>query len=237
MVDDLLASLNRQIREEVLENYLTERHLVTLQIEEVNRQAAGVRDHAQKTGRRLNRLFYLSLHSEEQAELLAYLKVEPASFWDDCCRRSFSRRVRLIRVRALTDRAKFRKLFLEAYKRLYCWMAQYRDTFISLEAECRAVNTNISAFHRNFDLLTILHFLKNLDSGTETMKQFLGENFTAKELASVDKKLYIKPLNFSELKIPYPLPLPDPPMAEPHLTKLANTIFSKYHDQVRLLMR
>ncbi len=66
------------------------------------------------------------------------------------------------------------------------------------------------AFSKNFDLLSILGFLKSLDIGDLERKHFLGENFTAEELASVDQKLYIGAIKFEELRVPAPLTLPKP---------------------------
>jgi hypothetical protein len=236
MDEDLISSLTRQIREDIVQNYLTERRLIRLQIEDIENQAEGTRMQAHRTGRRLNRLVHVMIHPEMVKKLHALLKVSEPSFWNDCSHEKFSRGVRFIRVRALTDKGKFRKLVSEAYHHLYRRMEKYREAYEELEGQCRAVNSNIKQFQQNFDLLSMLSFLKGLDTGSLEKKHFLGENFTAEELASVDQTLYIGPIRFETLQVPAPLPLPKPEAVEFSLTELANEVYRKYQKSVQRLL-
>jgi len=236
MEDDLISSLTRQVKEEVIENYLTERRIVGLQIEDIEAQAEEARFQALKTGRRLSRLAYLMVQPEMLKKLLDLLNISSPSFWNDCLEKKFSRGIRLIRVRALTDKGKFRKLLLEAYNRLYRWMENYRKVYEELNAECRAVNMNIDKFQKNFDLLTILNFLKSLDPTALERKHYLGENFTAEELSSVDRTLYLHPIRFENLEVPAPPALPEPEAIESALSDLANEIYRRYQDQIKGIM-
>jgi hypothetical protein len=233
MDDDLICSLTHQIKEDILENYLTERRLVSLQIEDVEKEAEGARERAVRAGRRLNRMVHLMIHPEMVRKLYTLLKVPQPSFWSGCSEKKLSRRIRFIRVRALTGKSKFRKLIIESYHRLYQWMERYRETYEGLCVQCRAVNSNIKHFNQNFDLLTILSFLKSLDIHTLERKQFLGGNFTAEELASVDHKLYIGPIRFEELQVPAPLILPKIESVDSSLTELANEVYRKYQEHVQ----
>jgi hypothetical protein len=236
MDEDLISSLTRQIREDIIQNYLTERRLIRLQIEDIEKQAAVLKTRAFRSGRRLNRLVHLMIHPEMAKKLYTLLSVPQPSFWSDCSQAKFSRGVRFIRVRALTDRAKFRKLVVEAYSRLYRWMDRYREAYEELSAQCRAVNSNIKHFQENFDVLTMLSFLRNLDTGDLERKQFLGENFTAEEMASVDLKLYIGPIRFEDLQVPVPLSLPKPESVDFHVTELAHEVYQKYQRSVQRLL-
>jgi hypothetical protein len=177
------------------------------------------------------------IHPEMVKKLFTLLKVPQPSFWNDCSQEQFSRGVRFIRVRALTDRGRFRKLVLEAYLRLYRRMRSYGETYEEMNALCRAVNSNIKHFQGNFDLLTMLSFLKSLDTCTLERKHFLGENFTAEELASVDQTLYIGLIKFEELQIPAPLLLPKPEQVEAPMTELAYEVYRKYQKHVRRLLQ
>lgn len=237
MDEDLIASLTCQVREDLIQNYLTERRLIGLQIEEVENQAAEAKRQARRTGRRLNRLVHLMIHPEMVKKLFTLLEVPQPSFWSDCSQEQFSRGVRFIRVRALTDRGRFRKLVLEAYLRLYRRMKRYGETYEELNGLCRAVNSNIKHFQGNFDLLTMLSFLKSLDTCTLERKQFLGGNFTAEELASVDQKLYIGLIKFEELQVPVPLLLSKPEQVEAPMTELAHEVYGKYQRHVRRLLQ
>lgn len=236
MEDDLICSLTRQVKEEVIENYLTERCIVGLQIEDIQRQAEEMRLQASRTGIRLSRLAYLMTHPEMIQKLVQLLRIPPDSFWTDFANRKFTKSVRFIRVRAFTDRGKFRKLVLEAYDRLYTWMEEYRKAHANLIEECKAVNSNIAKFQKNFDLLTILNFLKSMDTHELERKQFLGENFTADELASIDQKLYLPPIALEGFDIPQPLSLPHPDSMESSLEALAAEVFRKHEASVRSLL-
>ncbi|NSW85505.1 MAG: hypothetical protein HPY84_04190 [Syntrophobacteraceae bacterium] len=236
MEDDLISSLTRQVKEEVIENYLQERRILELQIEDLHKQADQLLSCAHNTGRRLSRLAYLMIHPEMMSRLVNILKIPPSSFWSACMEAVFSRRVQFIRVRALTERARFRKLMIEAYSRLYRMMEIYRQKHESLRAECRAVNRNIEKFQKNFDLLTILSFLRTLDMQGLERKNVLGENFTPAEMASLDQKLYVRPVAFESLAVPEPLVLPRTEVMETILSNLAQEIYLKHKKQVRRLL-
>ena len=237
MEDDLISSLTHQVKEEVVENYLTERRLLELQTEDLAGLTEETKFHALRTGRRLSRLGYLVIHSEMQERLLQLLKIPEPSFWSDCVKQQFSRGVRFIRVKAFTDKAKFRKLFLESYTRFYKRMETYQKSYDNLKAECQAVNSNIKRFQKNFDLLTMISFLKSLDTVTLERKVFLGENFTAQELASVDEKLHLNLVSFEQLDVPQPLLLPKPERIEEPLSELAVNIYRKFQADVKRIMQ
>jgi hypothetical protein len=237
MEDDLIAGLTHEVKEDVIQNYLMERRILELQIENLQEQARRVREHAAKSGLRLARLGFLMISPEMLERLKALLQLREPGYWMQHVERSFNRGVRFIRVRAFRERIKFRKLILEAYHRLYTWMHMYRKAHEELEAECRAVNKNIESFHQNYDLLSILSFLRSLDTSAIEQKQYLGENFTPEEMASVDQKLYIRPIDFSRLDVPAPHPLPGEGAIEEGLTALANAIYTRYENQARGLMQ
>lgn len=237
MEDDLISGLTRQVKEEVVENYLTERRLLDLQMEELAEQAEETKSRALKTGRRLTRLAFLVIHTEMREKLLQLLRIPPESFWSDCVKQQFTRGVRFIRVKAFTDKAKFRKLFLESYARLYKRMESYQKSYDGLKAECQAVNDNIRHFQKNFDLLTILNFLKSLDTVTLERKVFLGENFTSEEMSSIDQKLHVNPVPFEKLNVPQPIELPKLERIEEPLGELAVNVYRKFQTDVKRIMQ
>jgi hypothetical protein len=235
--DDLISSLTRQVKEDVIENYLRERKLAFLQIESLQWQAGMARACAGTAARCLTRLAYLTIHPEMAAKLSDALCVPAGSHWSRCLEQGLPGKLQLIRVRGLTEKSKFRKLVLESYVRLDAWMEKYRKAYEDLQTECRAVNRNIIAFQNNFDLLAILGFLRNLDTVTLEKKLVMGENFTAEELASLDQKLYIRPMTFEELNVPAPLLLPKTGEIERLLSDLADEIYRKHPSEVRRVMR
>lgn len=236
MEDDLISSLTRQVKEEVIENYLTERCIVGLQIEEIQNRAEGLKNKAAQTGVRLSRLTHLMTHPDMTQRLLDVLGVPPDSPWMTAADRRFNRGAQYIRVRAFTNKGRFRKLVLEAYQRFYSWMEDYRKAYDELIQDCRAVNQNISRFQKNYDLLTILSFLKSMDTRELERKQYLGDNFTADEMASIDQKLYLPPIDIGRFGLPEPLSLPTPAAAENALETLASEVYRKYETSVRKLL-
>ncbi len=236
MEDDLVISLTRQVKEEVIENYLLERRLIDLQIEHLNMQAEETRRLAWTVERRLARLFFLMIHSDMQRRLREILGMGAGS-WDAGTNVTFTRKVPLIRVRALTQKRKFRKLLLESYSRLHYWMEKYREHYEDLASERLAVNRNIDTFQKNFDLLSILNFLRNLDMQGIERKKILGNNFTAKEMAELDNNLYIRPVSMEILDVPAPLDIPEPGSVQGKLSDLAEEIFQRHGEDVKKFLK
>jgi prefoldin subunit 5 len=237
MEDDLVTSLTRQVKEEVIENYLMERRLIELQIEHLDTRAAEIRKMAWTVGLRLARLSSLMIHPDMQSRLQQLLAMSSRHFWIACLNVKFKRKVRLIWVRALTKKAKFRKVILESYSRLFYRMRQYKEQYEELTNECSAVNSNINSFQKNFDLLSILNFLRNLDMRGIERKKILGDNFTAMEMAELDKNLYISPVSMEKLNAPAPLDLPEVGSIRGELDNLAEEIFERYREQVKKILR
>ena len=237
MEDDLITALTRQVKDEVVENYVRERRIVELQIEHVAKLAEEVRAGARAAGMRLSRLGFLMMHPDMQQQLQCVLGIPESSYWAGCMEGKFPRSVRFIRARGLTGRVRFRKLVIESYARLCLWMSRYKKGFEELTAECAAVNLNIATFQRNFDLLAILSFLRNLDVQSIERKQILGGNFTAKEMASLDTTLFIRPLSIESMNVPAPLDLPAPAQIEPQIAALADALFTNSEKEVRAVLR
>ena len=237
MEEDLVTSLTRQVKEEVIGNYLLERRLIELQIEHINTQAAEIQRLARVVGQRLARLSSLMIQPDMQSRLQDLLGMGSCYFWVGCLNAKFKRRVRLIWVRALTKKVKFRKVILESYSRLHYRMTQYKEQYEELTNECSAVNRNIDSFQKNFDLLSILNFLRNLDTSGIERKKILGDNFTATEMAELDKNLYISPVSMEKLDVPAPLDLPESGSIREILSNLAEEIFQRYGEEVKKILR
>ncbi|MHC1729007.1 MAG: hypothetical protein AB9866_23930 [Syntrophobacteraceae bacterium] len=237
MEDDLILGLTRQVKEEVIENYVLERRILELQIEHLRGQAGEAIAYAGSAGKRLARLSFLMIRPEMKVRLQGVLGISKDCYWAACIDERLSRKLSLIEVRALTQKGKFRKLIVESYFRFDAWMREYRVQHEELAAECAAVNSNIASFQKNFDLLAILNFLRNLDLPSIEKKRILGDNFTAREMAELDKNLYIKPVSFEGLSVPAPLDLPATRLTEKKLAGLADEIYLKYREEAKKLLR
>jgi hypothetical protein len=233
MEDDLIASLTRQVKEEVIENYVRERRLVDLQLDDIREQSREARLRAEVTGWRFTRLSHLMISDEMRRKLADLLSVPEPSFWAVYLRRKLPRSIPILRVSGFTHKSRFRKLVLESYRRFHLWMEKYRAVYEQLAGDVRAVNVNIDVFQKNFDLLSILAFLRNLDMQAIEMKKVLGQNFTPLELASLDQKLYVKPVVLERLDVPAPLTLPGQGAMASAISALAAEVYEKHSVQVK----
>jgi hypothetical protein len=236
MDEDLVCSLTRQVKQEVVENYLLERRLIELETEHLNSLAGAAIKQAHAVGLRLARVSSLMIEPEMRRRLDEMLGLDPSSYWCSCLEERFRGQVRFISARALTKSAKFRKLVLESYNRLYSWMSQYEKAYTQMIEECAAVNRNIEGFQKNFDLLCIVNFLRGLDTVGIERKKILGENFTAQEMAALDQNLYIRPISVAKFNVPPPLHLPAPEAIRGKLSALADQVFARYPEKIRKIL-
>lgn len=237
MQDDLVASLTRQVKEEVVENYVRERRLLELQIEHLKDLARQTHSRALETGKGLGRLARLAVRPEMREKLFAILGVEEKGcFWSGFFDGAEPAGAERLEVRALTRRGRFRKLVFQSYARLFEAMNTYRKDYDELVSELGAVNANVAVFGRNFDLLSILNFLRSLDMQALEMKRILGDNFTAREMAELDKNLYIRPVALDKLGVPLPLNLPAPRTVETAFSDFADEVYRKHGEEVREIL-
>lgn len=228
MEDDLILSLTRQVQEEVVENYLRERRLIDLQFEELDELGLKTLKKAEKTCRRFSRMGYLLVDDEFRNRWKDMAGIPEGSYWYCCLTEEFRHNTRFITVTALTHKGRFKRLVHEAYKRLVERMAEYKKLFETLQQEIAAVNLNIQTFHRNFDILTIIQFLKSMDVVELEKKKFLGGNFSPEELTSIDQAMYFKPAKLERWNPPPPLDLPSHELIEKQIDHLASDVYSRY---------
>lgn len=208
-----------------------------LQIEELHGMAVATRDRAAEPGEKLTRLSFLMITTEMRVRLCELLRLSNGNFWSCCLNGPFKRNVDKIKVRAFTCKGKFRKLLLESYSDFRRCMDEYAASYKDLAGERDAVNHNIESFHKNFDLLSILCFLRNLDMQGLERKKILGGNFTAAEISQLDKNLYVKPIPMAALNVPPPMDLPESSKIEEKLSGLSEEIFRKSEKEVRAILK
>ncbi|MCX7823761.1 MAG: hypothetical protein N2260_10025 [Syntrophobacterales bacterium] len=237
MEDDLILSLTRQVQEEIVENYLRERRLIDLQLEELDELGVKTLKKAQKTCHRFSRIGYLLVDNEFRNRWRIMVGISEDSYWCGCLTEEFRHNTRFITVTALTHKGRFKRLVHEAYKRLIERMAEYRKLYETLQQQIRAVNLNIETFHRNFDLLTIIQFLKSMDVVELERKKFLGGNFSPEELTSIDKAMYFKPAKIERWNPPSPFDLPSHELIERQLDHLASEVYTRYGWHLRTIVK
>jgi len=238
MQDDFISSLTREVKEEVVQNYLYERRLIEEQIlyaEELAEHAAQLQE---MLCCRFARMYDLLFEAGFINEFVNILGLKEPPFNDRIDKDSKYRKdLRSIKVRGLTDKARFRKLALEAYQRLVIWNNKYKEAHENFKEECKAVNTNLAKFKKDHDLLTIINFLKSMDVGNIVKKHFMGENFTPEELGAVEKSLDFKPVQIERFNLIPPPQLLDPDAVQKELGALANAVYAKCSDKTKALIK
>jgi len=238
MQDDIAAALTQEVKEEVIQNYLYERRLVEGQINYVKELAEHAAQLQGKLSRRFARVYDLLPEARFLNEFVRLLKVEGAPFIDRFAKApEYQEGVRFIKVRGLTERGRFKKLLLESYRRLLVWNDQYKEAYEDLEQECKAVNSNLKKFENDYDLLTILNFLKDLDVEGIERKHFLGDNFTPEEMGSIETSLRFKPIRMEQFKVIPPPSLPELNAIRRQLNTLADAIYRQGGDRARVLIK
>ena len=234
--EDFLACLTRELKDEVMERYVTERRLVELQIETLQEQAHEVQRCALEAMKRLERLGYWMIYPPLRQKLVIVLKIPDHSPWREHLVKGLSYGLHSIALGALRKRTKLREIILKAYDRLYQHMGFYTRAVKDLGAECEAVKTNVQSFENAAELPVVLSFLKGLDGCAMEKSHFLGGNFTAEELASVEQKLRFRAPSLDALDIIAPLSLPEPYRVERALTELADEIFDQHQSEAKRLI-
>ena len=238
MENDIVAALTHEVKEEVIENYLYERRLIEEQIKYVNELADHAAQLEEKLYRRFARIYEYLSEPEFVNQFVQLIGMKEALF-EARFRKdpNFRKGLRFIKVHGLTYRAKFRKLIVESYNRLLNWNSDYKKAYENLKEESKAVNKNLKKFEQNYDLLTILNFLKTMDVEEIERKHFLGDGFTPGEMASVEATMRFKPIRMEQFKL---IPAPDLPelnTIQKQLSALADHLYDQGSDRMKAFIR
>ncbi len=238
MQDDLISAMTQEVKKEVINNYLYERRLIEQQISYVKEIADHAAQLQEMLFKRFARMYNLLPKPEFINEFVFLLGLKEAPFNDRIADEpEYRKDVLFIKVRGLTDRSKFKKLLLEAYRRLCNWNNKYLEAYRNLLEECKAVNHNLKKFEDNYDLLSILNFLKGMDLEEITKKHFMGDNFAPEEMASIEKTLRFKPVSIKEFNLIPPPDLPELTDVQKQIASLANSVYDRHCNNMKTLIR
>ena len=238
MQDDLISAMTQEVKAEVINNYLYERRLIEEQITYVKELADHAAQLQEMLFKRFARMYNLLPKPEFINEFVFLLGLKEAPFKDRIADEpEYRKDVLFIKVRGLTDRSKFKKVLLEAYRRLCNWNNKYLEAYRNLIEECKAVNHNLKKFEDNHDLLTILNFLKGMDLEEITKKHFMGDNFAPEEMASIEKTLRFKPVSIKQFNLIPPPGLPELTDVRNQIASLANSVYDQFSNNMKTLIR
>lgn len=238
MQDDIIAALTQEVKEEVIENYLYDRRLIEEQVKYVNELAEQTAELEEAGCEHLTRIYDALTEPEFIDEFTKTLGLKDPPCWEWLGRDSRDRRhLGQVKVRGLTQRARFKKLLLESYRELFTWMSQYKEAYEDLQEECKAVNQNLKKFENDYDLLTLLRFLKDLDVEFMEKKHWLSDNFTPEEMASIETSLSFRPIRMERFKLNPPPSLPKPKTVQKELNSLADCVYGQCSDTIKTLVK
>lgn len=234
MQDDIIGALTQEIKEEVIERYLYDRRLIEEQIKYVDELAEQVKQLEEGCFSRFVSICDSLVEPEFVAEFIQALGLKKPPFreWHNQHPTDSGRQCR-VKVRGLTRRSRFKKLLSKLYRGLYESNNQYSEAYEDLQEECKAVNYNLNKFENNYDLLTILNFLKDMDVKSIERKRWLGDNFSPDEMASVEASLSFKPIRMERFNLEPPPILPEPKTIQKQLNALADAVYGHCGDAVR----
>lgn len=238
MQDDLISAMTQEVKAEVINNYLYERRLIEEQITYVKELADHAAQLQEMLFKRFARMYNLLPKPEFINEFVFLLGLKEAPFKDRIADEpEYRKDVLFIKVRGLTDRSKFKKVLLEAYRRLCNWNNKYLEAYRNLIEECKAVNHNLKKFEDNHDLLTILNFLKGMDLEEITKKHFMGDNFAPEEIASIEKNLRFKPVCIEQFNLIPPPALPEFTDVQKQIRFLANSVYDRCSKKMKTIIK
>jgi len=238
MQDDIIGALTQEIKEEIIENYFYARRSIEEQIKHVHELAEHTAKLEDECCDCLSCIYKALTEPEFVDEFTHTLGLKNPPYEERPGRDADEHvNLRSIKVRGLTQRAKFRRLLLEAYRSLYTWTSQYRKAYENLQGECKAVNHNLKKFENDYDLLTLLRFLKDMDVDFIEKKHWLGDNFTPEEMASIESSLSLKPIHMEQFRLNPPLSLPEPKKIQRQLSALAECVYSRCTDRIKKLIQ
>ncbi|MBW1741807.1 MAG: hypothetical protein JRJ47_00055 [Deltaproteobacteria bacterium] len=238
MQDDIIGALTQEVKEEVIWRYLYDRKLIEEQINYVNELA----EHAAELEGRGTKHFTQICDTLAEPKFIneftktVGLQDAPLTAGIDKDR-SDSDGLVCVRVRGFTHRARFKRFVIESYSGLYTWNSQYKEAYENLEEECKAVSHNLKKFENNYDLLTLLNFLKDIDLESLEKKQWLGDNFTPAEMGSIEASLAFKPVRMEQFKLQPPPNLPEPKSIQKQLNDLAGYVYGQCSERIKTLVK
>lgn len=196
--DDLLDALHYQVKEEVINNYLRERLILEEEIKEytgrlekyriIEAEVREIRDQLAcllVTPQNFQKFFFLLGFSDPPLDRLGRADIEGRA---PACPLGLT-------PRGFTNRGRYINLTLATYGILRQKVDEGQEDAEKLLSLALEINKDIKTFQMNFDLMAIINFLKSLDVDMLVKKKFLGDNFTAAEMSSLEKSLSFKTLN------------------------------------------
>jgi len=234
--DDYLNYLNYQIKEEVINGYLRERMIIEEEKKEFSQKLAAFRQIEAAAGNLHNHLACLLVTPEnvQQFFSLIGLNQPPLSRAGSgeitgrppTCPAGLS-------PKGFTDRGRYLDLVIKTYNELWLLTRHGREEAEKLKALADEINGDIRTFSQNYDIMSIINFLKSMDVEMLIKKKFMGGNFSPDELTSIYHTMDVKPVNCGPAGIHAWPELPSPRKVKKRTTSFIYSVFKQYKEAIR----
>ena len=232
-LDDFIQGMQVAVKREVVDNYFRERKLCELMIEDFRHQALAVGQIERRLALRYIRLYQLLIEREFLPRLAEIMGLDrPPYLGRFRVKKKYKASVLpFVSAKGMTNRGRYIGLIFKAYGVLYKYNDKYRETYEDLALEARAVNLNLQRFRTSYDLMAIIQFIRSLDVKELERRHFLGQNFTAAEMAQLERGLTFKDVAVKTYRLAEPQDLPAPADISHGLRELAREIFDCHREQ------
>lgn len=238
--DDFLQALSYQVKAEAINNYLRERLILEEEIKEYRGdlnayraladQVRDMRDHLAClliAPRNFSRFFSLLGFAQPplarlgHGDLLGKGPACPVGIWP----------------KGLTHKRRYASVVFQTYAGLQKLTVSGGESAERLMALAREINEDIRTFHRNFDLMTIIQFLKSLDIDMRSKMKFLGDNFNGTELSELERNMMFRFLDPAADGIRSWPKLPTPQEARERAEGFVAEIFGQEREKLLPVLR
>jgi len=197
MSDDYFASINYQIKEEVITNYLRERKIIEEEKNEFSEELATYKNMAKTAGQMRDYLACLLITLENMGRFFSLIGINelPLSWVSvgDAAHQAPTCPAGLI-IKGITDKGRYLDLVLKTFEQFRQAVEEGREQGEKLEALADEINNDIQKFQNSHDIMSIVGFLNSLDIEMLVKKKFMGGNFSPDEIGSIVNTMNIKPV-------------------------------------------
>jgi len=240
MSDDYLASINYQIKEEVINRYLHERMIIEEEKKEFSEELSAYKSMAEAAGRMRDSLACLLITRENMDRVFSLIGIDELPvFWinpSDAANRAPACPIGLT-IKGFTDRGRYLDLVIKTFRQFKQAVEEGRDQGEKLEALADEVNNDIQKFQRNHDIMSIVGFLNSLDIEMLAKKKFMGGNFSPAEIGSIASTMNIKPVKMDAAPAESWPELPSMKKVKRLVADFVHEIFRAEKDAIRPALR
>ena len=213
-IDDVVNALNLQVKEETINRYLRERLILEEELKEYQEERTAVQKLTEEIADIHHQLGCLLVGSDNLKHFWELLGFPRPPLPTPESSEAYGAPACPIHMtpRGFFKKSRYVDLVYQMYESIAEKVTDCRKKTKYINELTKVINQDIDRFHLNYDLLSILAFLKSLDAASEFRKKILGSNFTSTELGEMEKNMAFRKLKTDQ----------DPPANCPDLPSMVD---------------